>query len=157
MSLSPEESDMQPHTQKEYEQYLRAIKGPPVMVILRTHLLTEYYLERALRAGLRRGDKLVDSATLSYSQKLAVVEAIDKFPDHVISSLRNLNKIRNRCAHEFERQVSVSDIDLIGGPYGKEYTAFKKRFPKSVRALLNHVVGTITAAMSGCVEALEEQ
>ena len=146
---------MEPHLRAEYEAYVRAAKGPPVMVVLRTHLLTEYYLERVIRACLKRGDKLVDSGGLSFGNKLSVVEALDAVPDDVVTSLRNLNRVRNRCAHEFDRSISVADVDQIGGPFGKDYTQLKRDCASRIGPLLGKTAGMLTASLAAALHHLE--
>ena len=115
-------------SKKAFERFHRAIgsEADSVALILRAHLFTETLLERFITARLSRGDKLLEHGNLSYHQKLCVVEALEILKDSVISSLRNLNRVRNQCAHELSKRISEADIARIGNPLGAEYRRLKK-------------------------------
>lgn len=140
-----------------YEAYIKAVKGEPVITILRVHLLTEYYLEQIMRVFLPRGDKLIESGNLSYKQKLTLVESFNITRDNLISSLKNLNRVRNACAHERERAITFHDVECIGRPFGKEYTQIKKERENTVESMLSPVLGNICAALDAEVAKLEDK
>jgi hypothetical protein len=136
---------------KEFEKFKQAIgsENDPTMLVLRAHLFSENLLERLITFNLPRGDKVIESGNLSYHQKLVLIEALDRLPDSIISTLRNLNKLRNQCAHELDKKITDGDITRIGSPLGKEFTRFKReaKFEESVllRKVIDYVSGYLTA------------
>ncbi len=144
-----------------YEKYRKAIdqlEFDPVAVILRSHLLVECYLDEAIMAKLSRGDIVIDKK-LNFLQKLIIVEALDVFPNYLIASLKNLNRIRNGCSHVFDYKISEADIDKIGRPFTNEYLKIKLEHFDNTKTLLNWTTGLLTARLYGYVSRLvkEEQ
>lgn len=92
--------------------------SPPLVMILKAHLLTESLLETFIRSFLRRGDILAEQGRLSYSQKLAFFQATDYGQAELYSVLRTLNKVRNRLAHSAESEVSPADVKALCACYG---------------------------------------
>jgi hypothetical protein len=133
--------------ERELKKFKEAIgaEGDTVMLLLRGHLYSENLLERLINFGLPRGDKLMENASLSYHQKLLLVEALDFLPDTIASSLRNLNKLRNQCAHQLNKKISEADITRIGSPLGKSFTEYKHEADfneaGTLRKVINHVCG----------------
>ncbi len=127
---------------KEMERFRAAIgeEGDPVMLVLRAHLFTENLLERLIRSQLPRGDKVAENANLTYFQKLVLVDALELLPDMIISSLRQLNKLRNECAHQLQKAINESDVVRIGSPLGKFFTSAKKESNFDDVVLLRKVV-----------------
>lgn len=98
----------------------------PLVLILKAHLYTENFLEKIILVTLARGDKIVDNGSFTYHNKLLICEAADVISDSLVSSLRNLNKLRNKFAHQLDMKISMADITKIGSPLGKEFTKVKK-------------------------------
>jgi hypothetical protein len=136
--------------QKEFERFKQAIgeENDPIMLVLRAHLFSENLLERLINFKLPRGDKLIENGNLTFHQKLILVEALDCLPDSVVSSLRNLNKLRNQCAHELHKKITDGDVTKIGSPLGKDFTRFKReaKFDEAVllRSVVNYICGFVT-------------
>ncbi len=128
----------------------------PVLSILRVHLLTEYYLERIIAIKLPRGDRLLEDGGLSYAQKIALVDSFSIVEDSLIAALRGLNKVRNRFSHEFNKAIDASDIDVVGRPFGVEYTKIKREYGQNLREMLHFVLITIGARLAGWTNHLEE-
>jgi hypothetical protein len=139
-----------------YELYRSAISGDPVATVLRFHLLTEYYLEQLIRSLLTRGDRIIESGNFSYAQKLCVVAATDELKDDLISALRNLNKLRNKCSHELHHKISAADLEPIGSPLGKDWTEIKKKH-SDVEARMNYLFGVISVFLSVELDAADEK
>ena len=129
----------------------------PTMLILRAHLFTENLLERLIRLGIPRGDKVIETASLSYAQKLVLVEALEELPDAVASSLRGLNKLRNQCAHQLGRTISDADVVRIGSPLGSSFTQFHRKAKYDPTETLRKVAGHVAGYMTGVCHVLEEQ
>ena len=128
----------------------------PVLTVLRGHLLTEHYIEQILQLALPKGERLTGDAGLSYAQKLAVIEALDILEDRTIAALRGLNRIRNRCAHEKERVVTIADIDIVGRPLGDDYTKARREYQSRVKDLLHDTIALICSHLTAEVFDLEE-
>jgi hypothetical protein len=76
--------------------------------ILRAHLFVEHFLTLFLQKknpGL--GD--LDSARLSFAQKVALLPASEITVSYLIPAIRHLNKVRNQLAHTLQAQVSEED------------------------------------------------
>lgn len=132
-------------------------ESDPTMLILRAHLFTENLLERLIRLSLPRGDKVIEAASLSYAQKLVLVEALEELPDAVASSLRGLNKLRNQCAHQLGRTVSDADVVRIGSPLGTSFTQFHREAKYDPIETLRKVASYVAGYMTGVCHASEEE
>ena len=145
MSKKATQNDVQ--FEYEFSLFKRACNKSqyPVLTILRVHLLTEYYLERLIHVVLPRSDHVIDEGNLTYYQKLVLVKSFDIVEDRILQSLKNLNRIRNRCAHE---------VELIARPLGKTCTQFRREFKKSVKLFLFSALSYVCGYMArGVVEA----
>lgn len=113
---------------REFSEYTSACGEieDSVLLVLRAHLYFEYMLERVISAGLKRGDRFIEAGRPTYAQKLALVSAFDELNDSFITALRNLNKVRNKCAHERNKEIGIADVELIGRPLGKTFTKIRK-------------------------------
>lgn len=100
--------------------------GDPVARVLKCHLLTEVALEKLLLLALEPNGGAVISANLSYSKKLEIAARCELVPEwelippHIVGSLRKLNKLRNRLAHEFG--ATVNREEAIGLFMGEEHS-----------------------------------
>jgi hypothetical protein len=137
--------------EKGFDKFQQAIgsENDPTMLVLRAHLFSENLLERLLTFKLPRGDKIVEGGNLSYHQKLVLVDALDCVPDPVVSSLRNLNKLRNQCAHELDKKITDGDITKVGSPLGKIFTRLKREANFEEVALLRSVIGYVCGFLTG--------
>lgn len=127
----------------------------PTVLVLKTHLLTETYMDRVITLYLSRGDKVIQQGNLTYEQKVTLVEAFDYVPDFLIQSLKNLNEVRNRCARDMDHAVTLSDVEYVGSPLGKYYTQIKREHRSDLIECLSHIFIIITAGWSGVIDNLE--
>lgn len=143
---------------REYESFADMCpKGQnPVMSVLRVHLLTEYNIERFFHVLLPRGDRL-SNVSLSYAQKLCIVESLDEIDDRIIQCLKNLNKVRNACAHEHDKEITIADVELIGRPLGKEHTKIRTARIDGVSDYLRNILRCICRNLSTRITYLEYQ
>ncbi len=138
----------------EYAHFERACEGvdDPTLLILRVHLLMEYYLERLIHVSLKRGDRVITDGGLSFYQKLVVVDSFDALKDSIVQSLKGLNKIRNRCAHDAEKKIALSDVEVIARPLGAICTQYRTEHEHSpdefLRATLSYLCGYIAGQVS---------
>ncbi|MCP1174314.1 hypothetical protein [Ralstonia chuxiongensis] len=143
--------DPDPQQQVEFAKFEKAIGVPnmdPVMLVLRAHLFTEALLERLILVSLPRGDKIVEAGNLTYAQKLVLVEALQKLPDDITSSLRGLNKVRNQCAHELGKEISETDVTRIGSPFGAAFSRMRVSAGGNMGDLLYRAISRICGFMA---------
>ncbi|MFN3446037.1 MAG: hypothetical protein ACK44D_09865 [Bacteroidia bacterium] len=81
------------------------------LILLKGHLLLETILETVLK---RNKIKSIDN--YSFHRKIIALESID-FKDNfrkgfIVSSLREINKLRNKLAHEFHFDISNGDFEI---------------------------------------------
>lgn len=142
--------------EREFKRLIEACgKDDPTLVILKVHLTTEYYMERTLYSALRRPDKLFNDSSLTYIQKLSLLAAQELIPDQLHSSLKNLNKVRNKCSHEISYEVTQADIATFGSPFGKEFTEMRKKYREDTLSLLKNVCISICAHLASFVVGFE--
>lgn len=150
--------DFEEKRQQNYRKYREAVKSEldPVMVILRTHLFSENLLEEIIMLRLPRGDRIMESANLTYNQKLVLVNSFDRLSDNIYCSLKNLNKIRNECAHRLDKSITDSDVTRIGSSLGKEFTNIKKNYSNDVMGTLIGVLDYVIGALHGSRQYAED-
>jgi hypothetical protein len=131
-------------------------ESDPTMLVLRTHLFSENLLERLIRLKITRGDKIIEGGSLTYAQKLILVEALEALPDPISSSLRGLNKLRNQCAHELGRALSDADVVRIGSPLGHFFTQTHREAKYDPIKTLSGVASYLAGYIIGACHAYEE-
>ena len=162
-STTPENGERDPHLQRAVEHEAKQLykmcpaEQEPVLTILRGHLLAEHYLERAIAATLPRGDRIIQAGLLSFAQKLNLVEGLNVLADQLVQSLKSLNGVRNSCAHEMEREITIPDVERIGRPFGAEFTSLRQEHYPDVKQLLNKVIHCIGRNLSWHVYCLERE
>jgi len=144
-----EPSTQSQQSKKYSEDFIRFIKAAKesdnlVTMVLRCHLLTEYYMDKLLVAALSRGDILVDD------DRCRFMFSDNILPREIIDSLRKLNTLRNNCGHEQDYKILEGDVDKIGSPFGLTYLKIKKEEPE--KELLFQTLMLIIARLSGQVD-----
>jgi hypothetical protein len=102
----------------------------PIDEILRIHLMTETIMEKLIEFGLGDNAEAVLSAKLTYAQKLSICSKL-KLDDQslllttdVSGSLKKLNKLRNKVAHNLEHETTDQDVEeLFVGQLGANRTS----------------------------------
>lgn len=120
----------------------------PELIVLKGHLVSERYLERYIRLFLCNGNRITKNSRFSYSQKLEIVAAIGGITDDILVSLKNLNKIRNKMAHELDYSISIDDIDFLGKELGRTYFEFKNDRGDDLKNLLCTVIGFVCSGLA---------
>ena len=134
--------------------------GDPVSRILKCHLLSEAVLDRLLELALEPNGEAVLSARLSYNQKLAIasrsvlIKDYELLPDYVVGSLRKLNQIRNRLAHELGASVSREEVMELF--MGVDHSMPIDLSTADVSLLIYHYTSFIFGNMLPKYEAVEE-
>lgn len=134
----------------EYKKFEKTVnpKSDGVTMILRSHLLAEHYLDQFIGSGIARGDFVIDN-NFTFVQKLIIVKSLDVIPSYILDSLKNLNTVRNQCAHVINYQVSENDVDKIGRPFGHEYSEWKLKYLDNFKELLYRTLMLVIARLSG--------
>lgn len=94
----------------------------PVLQILKCHLVTEAILDALIQFAVEPNGAAVLSARPSYNQKIQIAsrsvlaDDFELLPDFVVGSLRKLNRLRNRMAHQLGATVTIDEVmDLFAG------------------------------------------
>jgi abortive infection bacteriophage resistance protein len=140
-----------------YKEFLKAVPGEELTMILRVHLLTEYFLEKVISLTLPFGNRLLKDSRFNYVQKLALVRSFGTLRDDLHCGLKKLNEIRNKCAHVRNRQITEEDLKSIGQCLGENYREILERENKELRYRLLHVLSMLSAGLSALIEALEKK
>ena len=141
-------------TKKNYSdgflKFMDAIEGhsKDVSIILRCHLLAEYFLDQIILVTLLRGDLIITDGHLTFTNKLLLVKSLNVINDDILTSVKHLNAVRNNCSHQMDYNISEADIDLIGRPFGKEYSKSKQEI-KKIDDLLKNTLMRIFACLEG--------
>ena len=92
----------------------------PLGTLLRVHLLSEGIMEELIRISFNDNANALLSVGLTYKQKLELLAKINieddwpLLPDYIVGSLRKLNSLRNRLAHNLNADLSNQQvIDLF--------------------------------------------
>jgi hypothetical protein len=152
------EEEIEKIVDKETDELVSALskKGKEeTLLVLQFHLYTENMFERIILASIPRGDLLLDNAGLTYHQKLCLVNALEVIEDRYVQSLRKLNKVRNECSHERDKEILLADIELIGRPLGKLFSKLKHEIGDNLKELSITTFARIGAKLIGAIVKLE--
>ncbi len=134
--------------------------GDPVSRVLKCHLLSEVVLDRLIQFAFEPNGDAILSARLSYVQKLDIASRTMLFEDCpliselVVSSLRKLNKIRNRLSHELGASVTREEaMDLF---MGVDHLMPVEPLECEVSLLIYHYTAFIFGNMLPKYESVEE-
>ncbi|GEA08571.1 hypothetical protein KUL42_33320 [Alteromonas sp. KUL42] len=127
------------------------------ILVLKGHLFAENIFENLIVLKISRGDKLLEKASFTFSQKLALVEAMELLDDGLVSSLRALNKLRNKFAHDLDASVSNNDLLKVGSPLGTVFTKYKRESAGDDAKLLKKLINYLCGAMGGICYSHEAQ
>ena len=153
------DADLQEVVDQTKEDLIRTLeKGDEsVMMLLRFHLFTENMLERIMLGKLPRGDRVIDKGQLTYYQKLWLVASFEIVSDRAIRSLENLNALRNKCTHQRDRRISLSDVEPIGRPFGNQFARIKRDFRDDLKRLITAVFAAISGNVAAAVYKAEHK
>ena len=127
----------------------------PELIVLRGHLVSERYIERFIKIILLKGERILDKGRLSYVQKLQLMDSFGIIEDDLIACHRQLNKLRNKMAHELGYEITMEDVDSIGSQMGKTYARVKDERGNDLKNLLCAVIGYICGGLAHYVVEYE--
>lgn len=150
---SSEDIELTGDSKKHFDKFTKTVlkAKDAVTMLVRCHLLAEYYLDTIIATNIPRGDIIVDYR-FQYSEKLIIVEALNVIPKEILDSLKKLNSVRNQCSHVLNYDISEDDIDKIGRPFGKRYAEHKAESGDNSRKLLECTLITLMASLSWQVQ-----
>ncbi|MEL7167852.1 MAG: hypothetical protein AAGN64_00745 [Bacteroidota bacterium] len=151
---------MKPEEHRQGDEAPLYLVGDPVARVLKCHLLTEVALEKLLLLALEPNGEAVVSANLTYSKKLEIASRCELVPEwelipsHIVGSLRRLNKLRNRLAHEFG--ATVSHEEAMGLFMGEKHPMPLDPDEADVVLIIYHYTAFIFGNMLPKYEAVDQ-
>ncbi len=112
---------------------------PSDVLIIKSHLICEYYVNQILIVkGLCTAKEL---PSLSFYDKVNKSFDASNPEDKVLKEkMIGLNKLRNKVGHELEYVLSESDVDTLGYISGKQYVFEKYDYPEKNDLLRNTLI-----------------
>jgi hypothetical protein len=136
----------------ETKKHLKVLSGklstflsadkPSDVLIIKAHLICEYYLNQILILKEICSDKDIDELSF-YDKSNKAFASGDAEQKILLKSLRILNKLRNRVGHELEYKFLESDVDKLGFVSGKEYVLKKYEFDDPLALLRSTLVSIV--------------
>lgn len=106
------------------------------ILIMKAHLLCEYYLNQLLI--LREICSAKDLESWTFHEKIEKTLDLNNEKEKLIFDYVNrLNRLRNKVGHELEYTLSESDVDSLGYVQGKEYILNKYEVGTDIERLRN--------------------
>ena len=103
---------------------LEGCRGSLELLILKGHLVIEYFLNEIINTSIPYGQKyLIDN--LNFSKKINLVKRSNFIQEDAVLFIIELNKIRNKCAHRLDYVVSDDDLDILGSTVSSDYVKIK--------------------------------
>lgn len=116
-----------------------------VLDVLRTHLFAEQVLNQIVCRRLTLTEEQANRLRLSFSTKLAFAQDEGLAPKTVLMAFERLNRLRNRCAHQFQYSPTRDEIlglfDSIKEEmiYDRSKIDIPSLFPRFAGALINQL------------------
>ena len=135
--------------------------GDPISRLVKCHLLSEVALDKLLELAFAPNGAAVLSGRLSYSQKLRIASrcelapGFDLLPDFIVGSLKSLNKLRNRLAHEIHAEVTEEEVMALFA--GHEEDTFKDLSKMSVSELIYNYTPFLFGNMLPKYERIDDE
>jgi hypothetical protein len=144
-------------SKREFDEYWKQCGNvnDPTLLILRVHLYCEYLMDRMFIACVKRPDRLLRDARLSFYQKTKLIHSFDILPDNLIDALDGLNSVRNGFAHDLNKSISMSDVDRIGHSLSKSLIQLKKEYNNDVAKVLDTLLMKICHGLAFQANKLE--
>ena len=155
--VSRNNKEMDPTAQREFNEYLKQCGNvkDPILLVLRVHLYCEYLMDRIIGACVKRPNRLLRDARLSFFQKIRLIHAFNVLPDDLIDALDGLNSVRNDCAHDLNKEITMRDVDRIGHSFGKQLIKFKRENSNNVLKILNDLTMYVCVGLAFHVNRME--
>jgi hypothetical protein len=127
--------------QQKIDTYLADTQSPEVLII-KSHLICEYYLNQILLVK-----EVCDSNEMRkftfFDKTQKAFDLNNSFEKYIYRKVKALNDIRNKTGHELEYILTESDVDTLGYINGKEYVLKKYDFDNIEKTLHFILVDTV--------------
>lgn len=152
MENKKNESSYEKARREHFEKFLKTVpsSSDAVTMILRCHLLAEYYLDKVIELKIPRGDIITDSR-FQFSEKILIVEAIDIINKNLLDTIKKLNKIRNSCSHVISYDITEEDIEKLRAPLKLKPVEYKNK-----KDSLHGTLLSIMAQFAGTIQGLTD-
>jgi hypothetical protein len=141
---------MKPLEKREYDFYRKIVNQKDFeLSFIKSHLLIENYLDRLIKLGFLYGEHLLSNARLSFYQKVIIYESMIAKGDPWVKSIFEINKLRNKFAHDLSYKATLKDADAIGGTWSKEYKTRRKKQWRKPKLLISIATGLVCATLAG--------
>lgn len=120
------------------------------VVILKSHLVVEYYLNQILALFSESRNKI---DKLDFYEKVDEIEKVEKLKKEgyikpeTFASVRALNKVRNEMGHELDFKFTEHHVDKVGFPLGEDYILKKFQNKLNPKALFLYVMFCVVQAL----------
>jgi hypothetical protein len=121
--------------------------GDLTLIILKGHLLVEEQLNAFIAAHMQRPEEL-DSARLSFSQRVALAKALAPSRSKHFDAVNKLNRLRNDLAHRLESQDRDRLIEEFALPARDE--------PRPIANRLKDRIAFMCGFLEGATEGVLE-
>lgn len=126
------------------------IGNPSDVLIIKAHLICEYYLNQILILKGLRVAREIDKLTF-HQKRCIALDTSNKKEHETSEALAALNRLRNRVGHELEYKLTEADVDSLGYCDGKDYILQKYELENNLQELLVEVLKGIVIDASVCV------
>ena len=111
--LRPKWDDFNAHFESENEKFIGLLRQDHDALgrVLKSHLILEHYLTVYLKQSFGLDD--LESARLSFFQKVTLLPATGSAVSAVKLGLKKLNKVRNEFAHRLNQDLEELDLNPI--------------------------------------------
>ena len=134
---------------------LRLLRDP-VAFVLTLHLFCEHWLNQILLKFC----PAEDLTNFQYARKLQIVYAIEKIPKMLFENLKELNRLRNKVAHNLDFDFTKMDLNYHPSHPDFKASGYKPSYdPESRQHHIGNVLGIVMADTYGqlhkhCFEVL---
>lgn len=85
--------------------------SPEITTLIQVHLFVESYIDKYLLYFFKNGEKIVKE--ISFFNKLIILESTGSIDMELIRVIKELNKLRNKVAHNLDYRITQDDIDAL--------------------------------------------
>jgi hypothetical protein len=148
------DEEIKKHSVFVMEKIKKFLSGekPADVLIIKSHLLCEYYLNQILIIKGISEAKEIDKLTFFDKNNKAFDLNITN-QKNIHNRLSRLNKLRNKIGHELEYSLSEYDVDSLGHLTGKKYILDKYDF-NNIEDLLRNTLIIIVIDVAFFVSSL---
>lgn len=129
-------------------------KNNDLSVVLRSHLILEYYLDRYIplaNPGVENWEQL----RLNFSKKLEIANNKRTTIGLIYPSIKSLNRMRNKYAHNLKYEPTENDFEPIKQFIYSWYSAGGKELPRDFQHLIQEFTITASAFINQYIKGIK--